>query len=96
MEKIVFLVFILLQIADFLTTVWILNRDGRELNPVINWVMNKLGIIPALLVVKSIAVFAVWLVDLFWLTSFGVIAYSLVLGHNLYHCNKIRKTLNKR
>ncbi len=43
---------ILLQLLDIYTTQRILSRGGRELNKPLAWLMGRLGILPALLVVK--------------------------------------------
>ena len=38
------------QIGDAVTTLRILAKGGRELNPLIRWMMGRLGTAPALLV----------------------------------------------
>ena len=45
--------FILLQIADCLTTVYILGKGGSEANPVMNWLFNKIGMWQTLVVIKT-------------------------------------------
>ena len=47
-------VFILLQIADSLTTVHILKNGGREANPFLNWAFDKIGIGATLTVVLKL------------------------------------------
>jgi hypothetical protein len=47
---------IALQIVDVVTTVIILRRGGRELNPVLNWLMGKVGVLNALLAVKAVLI----------------------------------------
>jgi hypothetical protein len=42
----------LLQLVDGCTTREILKHGGRELNPIQSWLMNRLGIVPSLLVSK--------------------------------------------
>lgn len=49
-------IFILLQLGDFVTTRQVLSRGGRELNPIVQWLMTRLGIIPGLAVAKILAV----------------------------------------
>jgi hypothetical protein len=54
-----FVVFIALAIADARLTWLILRRkNGKELNPVIRWAIEKLGLVPAL-VVKTVALVAI-------------------------------------
>ena len=59
MLTIMFAVFIALAIADARLT-WLILRggNGRELNPVIRWLIEKLGLVPAL-VVKTVALVAI-------------------------------------
>jgi hypothetical protein len=47
----------LLQVADAATTYKILNNGGRELNPVMNWLFKRFGMLNVL-VVKVILVSA--------------------------------------
>lgn len=43
-----------LQLADAILTVRILNQGGREHNPVLRWVFERVGTIPTLAVVKLV------------------------------------------
>ena len=61
-------IFILLQIADSLTTVHILKNGGREANPFMNWLFDKIGIPAALAVMKLIVLIAVFIAWNEWLT----------------------------
>jgi hypothetical protein len=57
----VFILLVVLQIGDTLTTRHILNKGGRELNSVMAWAFSKIGMMPAL-IIKSIFVTALgWL-----------------------------------
>jgi hypothetical protein len=59
MLTIMFVIFIALAIADARLTWLILRRkNGKELNPVIRWAIEKLGLVPAL-VVKTVALVAI-------------------------------------
>ena len=80
--------FILLQIADSLTTVHILKQGGREANPVLAWLFDKVGMIPSLVVMKLLAIGAVtWAWDE-WLTFGLTVAYMGVVGWNSYQIYK--------
>ena len=47
-------VFYVMQIADGITTYIALKLPGsREGNPAVRWVMNKIGILPAILIIKA-------------------------------------------
>lgn len=46
---------VLLNVLDVLTTMHVLSKGGREINPMVSWMIGKLGIVPALLVVKVFA-----------------------------------------
>lgn len=77
-------IFILLQIADSLTTVHILKQGGREANPLMNWLFDKVGVPAALIGVKLIALIAVFVAWNEWLTLGLNAAYLGVVGWNSY------------
>jgi len=81
---IAFLLFILLQVADGWTTVTALNMNGRELNPWLNYLFRKFGVIQTLLVSKLLSITIVgMLVYDHWAVWFLVAVYTFVVGHNL-------------
>ena len=59
MLTIMFVIFIALALADA-GLMWLILRggNGRELNPLIRWLIEKLGLVPAL-VVKTVALAAI-------------------------------------
>lgn len=46
----------LLQVADIVTTWKVLSQGGRELNPVMAWVMDHLGVLPGMVAVKAVLI----------------------------------------
>ena len=60
-------VFIALQIVDVWLTLEVIKRGGRELNPVVAWIMSKTGNEAGLIVTKLVYVGVVFLV-VPWLT----------------------------
>lgn len=80
--------FIILQILDSLSTVYIIKNGGKEANPVMNWLMDKVGIPGALSGVKIvllILVVAAWNETLlFWIDAL----YICVVGWNFYQIVK--------
>ena len=81
-------IFILLQIADSLTTVYILKQGGREANPFMNWLFDKIGIPAALAVMKVFVIIAVFIAWDEWLTFGLTVAYMGVVGWNSYQIYK--------
>lgn len=81
-------IFILLQIADSLTTVHILKNGGREANPFMNWLFDKIGIPAALAVMKVFVIIAVFIAWDEWLTFGLTVAYMGVVGWNSYQIYK--------
>jgi hypothetical protein len=91
---ILFALFIVLQVADVLTTMYILKR-GIERNLVLKWIMDKIGVIPTLVISKVIIILLVW-----WLTqanAYGThtliiicVLYVGILTWNLIQCRKIK------
>jgi hypothetical protein len=47
---------ILLQIADLWTTWKVLNEGGNEKNPAMAFLMNWIGVLPALILTKALAI----------------------------------------
>ena len=86
MEIILGFIFIALQVADAATTYIILKGGGRELNPFMQVVMNFLGLVPALVVMKALVlgvfVFYAEATPL-WVWMLMVIIYSWVVANNL-------------
>jgi len=83
-------IFILLQIADSLTTVHILKQGGREANPALAWLFDKVGMIPSLVVMKLLAIGAVtWAWNL-WITVALCVFYMGVVGWNSYQIWKTK------
>jgi hypothetical protein len=72
---------ILLQVVDIVTTLVILDRGGRELNPVLAWLFNRLGAVPVLVAIKT-----AFCGLLLWLYVTGVdgLVYALGLLGALY------------
>lgn len=82
MIEALFLLFAIMQAMDGLSTYVIIKDGGREMNPLMQIAMNFLGVLPALILVKSIVI-AVFLVYMYiiplwaWLLMIGVYAYVL-------------------
>lgn len=49
-------IFAALQVADVTLTTLILRRGGRELNPAMRWLMDKLGTVPGLALPKVVLI----------------------------------------
>jgi len=86
---IAFLLFILLQVADAWTTITALNLNGREANPMLNYLFRKFGVVQTLMVVKggSIIIAGLFLVG-HWSLWCLVGLYVLVVGNNVYQIRK--------
>ena len=86
---IAFLLFSILQVADAWTTITALNLNGREANPMLNYLFRRFGVVQALMVVKggSIILAGLFLVD-HWAMWFLIGVYVLVVGHNVYQIRK--------
>jgi len=86
---IAFLLFSILQVADAWTTITALNLNGREANPMLNYLFRRFGVVQTLMVVKggSIILAGLFLVD-HWAMWFLIGVYVLVVGHNVYQIRK--------
>ena len=83
-------IFILLQIADCLTTIYILKNGGREANPVLAWLFNKVGMIPSLIAMKLITIGVVAWAWNEWITLGVTLFYTGVVGWNSYQIWKTK------
>ena len=87
MAEVLLMLFAALNLADFILTRKILDAGGRELNPIVNALMKKIGVVPALVVMKAGAVAIVILVyveygfDWWWIAAIDV-GYALVVANN--------------
>lgn len=80
-----FVVFVLLQIADVASTMIALNMGAREANPVMRWLFEKIGVNPALYTVKVSGIVLLWVYGMglpviVWLIMVGV--YVAVVYNN--------------
>lgn len=86
---IAFLLLIFLQFADAWTTITALNLGGREVNPMLDWLFDRLGVIQTLFTLKSVSIV---LAGLFlfehWAMWFLVAVYVVVVTHNVYQIRK--------
>ena len=88
---ILFLTFVALQIADAVTTVKILIKGGRELNPVMRWIFDRLGAFNGLAITKAgiiLLFYSVKDVMPIWAYVLMIGIYSYVVAHNLVQLKK--------
>lgn len=71
----------LLQIGDWYTTRTILNNGGQELNPIIQKLINYLGLDTAL-ITKGILVLTIAIITGPIVTWIGIALYSMVVTWN--------------
>ena len=64
-HTILFLFFVLLQLGDIYTTYRILKCGGRELNPVVAKLMDKIGRLNGLLAIKTPIILLVLLTTIY-------------------------------
>ena len=81
-------IFILLQLADSLTTVHLLKNGGPAINPFMNWLFGKVGIPAALIGMKLIVTIALVAAWNEWLTLGLDTVYLGVVGWNSYQIYK--------
>ena len=81
------LLVIALQVADIVTTYLIIQRGGRELNPLIAAAMAKIGVLPALLVTKGALIALMVSVNhvegMIYVFAFLAALYAFVISNNL-------------
>lgn len=55
-----FYLLIVLQVADVITTIIALDGPAHEANPLLSWLMDRLGVVPTLVMVKGTAISFFW------------------------------------
>lgn len=86
---------LLLQYGDIWTTYRLLEKGGRELNPVVAWPIRRFGILRGLLVVK-LPLCAALIVTTFvglmpaWVLTGLCALYVIVVTHNLLQLERVR------
>lgn len=81
----IFVFFCFLQMADAYTTYVILSKGGRELNPVMRVIMDRMGVLPGLLICKILLCVAVWfyIMDKYILFICNVVYIGVVINNVL-------------
>ena len=74
--------FCLLQAADVYTTLTVLKQGGRELNPVLAKLFAKFDPLAVMVGIKLAGVWALWYVNLWWLTLAACCVYAYVVNRN--------------
>jgi hypothetical protein len=92
--KLLFIVFVLLQAADAVTTTIVLDKGGREANPVMKWLFDKFEVIPTFIITKGVVIALFWhySADIpvwLWLVMIGF--YGWVVYNNLGVIEKLQK-----
>ena len=91
LNELFFVTLVILNVLDIYTTLRVLRQGGEELNPVMDWLMDKVGVIPALIVPKATYLIAVgyFLTDLPSMVMFGLCCfYVLLVLHNFGEIKK--------
>jgi hypothetical protein len=82
------IVFALLQIGDIYTTHRVLKQGGRELNPVLAKLFEKADPLVVMVTLKLAAVWALWYVNVYWITALACAVYLYVVVNNYYEIKK--------
>lgn len=85
--------FVALNVLDAVSTVKVLNLGGRELNPLMRWLMGQIGNAQALVLLKALALFPIyeygpWPVEMQGLL---IAFYVFVVANNLKVLRGLRK-----
>jgi len=80
--------FVLLNAADIYTTHTVLKQGGRELNPVLAKLFEKADPIVVMVALKLAAVWALWYVDVYWITALACAVYLYVVVNNWHEIKK--------
>lgn len=85
---VLFALLVALNVVDTILTDKVLARGGRELNPVLARLMDAIGTLPAMLLLKAVALVLIWwLLGLIpqaapWIAGVLCLAYGYLCWHN--------------
>lgn len=81
-----FTAYVILHLADLITTYIGLSRGFKELNPFLRNLMNRVGVLQALLLIKipTLAITFYVAYSFPWILIPLVIGYVILIGWNLY------------
>ena len=82
MNTVFLAVFVLLQIADVWTTHKALSMGKREANPFLAYLFTRFSPVPTMVVVKAVAVVALWYTAFWPLTAVLCLLYLFVVDNN--------------
>ena len=85
---ILLIIFTVLQILDVYTTYKILSNGGRELNPLVRWVIEKVGLVLGISSLKVILVACltvIWYNNMLpvWAMVVADVVYAGVIAYNM-------------
>jgi hypothetical protein len=85
-------VFILLQIADVWTTMVALKTGkAHEANPIMKWFMDKLGVVPSLLIIKAVVIgVVVYFVNVWIILAILNCLYAFAVYLNIKTLQKLK------
>jgi hypothetical protein len=81
-----FLLFVLLQVADGYTTYRLLSAGGKELNPLLAYAFDRIGLVPGLVIYKGVCVAGggwLYLSQQWWIIAALLMFYLWVVWHNV-------------
>ena len=76
-------IYVALQVADVWTTDKALKMGKREANPFLAYLFTRFPPVPTMVVVKAVAVVALWYAAFWPLTAVLCVLYVWVVGNNL-------------
>lgn len=91
MDILLLILFVAMQVCDWITTTLILRDGGREVNPIMAKLFSALGMHPALALTKAVAiVLALYLTvtGAWWMVGLIDVIYLAVVVHNLRQMTK--------
>ena len=86
----IFLIFMIigLNIVDYITTCIILKYDGDELNPFINFIIHKFGMMGVVIVKSILILFIILIASPVTLLMLNL-AYLIICTSNLYQISRL-------
>jgi hypothetical protein len=89
-----FWVFAFMQVADIYTTMTILDLGGREMNGFAKAAMDKLGRIPAMVLLKAAGIALIWILMpqlALWMICLFIAFYAWVLINNMNVIHRLKE-----
>lgn len=89
--SLLFLLLVALNALDAVSTIHIILKGGEEKNPLLRPILQRLGVVPGLVLAKVVSLAIIWVVVLnlpmqsaVWMLAALIVCYIAILAYNIH------------